>query len=145
MTTKPARTLTALTDAELADELAAAKERIAELEDTLHEWRMIEDELKAEGERRALEAWWQSHPGMRLEVGDKLLSGDYFNSDLLGRRPDVLVVSAIHTFCAVILVTAYQDKKLHPMNQQPYWSGYLSLETARNMRTAFLDRERAGG
>lgn len=92
--------------------------------------------MQAELDRRALEAFWEAHPGLRLEVGDRLLftpdSNRYFEANEfleysippIGRETTVGFMSLFNGHLGIDLE----------------WVSYrVPLELVRGMRQAYLE------
>lgn len=95
-------------------------------------------EFQAELDRRQLEAFWAAHPGLRLEVGDKLIN----NVISVPSEFKTLMVHSILIHDEACIIYSYFDNWIQVgFNMQPYWSGSVPLDVVRTMRQAYLQQE----
>lgn len=124
------RNLTDLSESELAAERQRYEGYVFDLETELHEARKIVGELKAEQDRRAIEAWWLEHPGLRIEVGDTIVFTEIYGGFQPGTMTGIqrVLISDEGNWIAYVEGWSWGEVQ-------------LSYEDACNFRQAWLDRE----
>ena len=96
---------------------------------------------KAELGRRALDAFWEAHPGLRLEVGDRLaITEEFQTSEMLrmnGRwYPDKAFVYQLDWRNGDVLITIADEPSGSALTVGNYRIGIVS-----RMRQAYLDSQ----
>lgn len=130
------------------DQLKAKRNNVHRLrlaaEQEAERYELIEDEIWTEMKRRKLEAFWQKHPGLRLEVGDKLS----VTPSLIAEKDRCCRQGHTYPLGEVYEVTGvYPHDDPYTVRIEEFCRGISStsvtLDIAREMRQAFLDREAA--
>lgn len=125
------------------DLLKTIQSRIAQAEyheTQAREWRESVVILQAELARRQLEALWVQYPGLRLEVGDKLLvTEELFDyRERQGGWPKRGGDIQVNTECKICSFVTYKDELYVDIVLDGYVTGVIPFPIARRMRQAWL-------
>lgn len=127
------------TDEDVKAAFRQAHSKRMELETEMLEWQEREKECQQELDRRQLEQFWQAHPGLRLEVGDKLL---VTQSAVDAERT---IKTSVHILelgdIAQVIDFDYEDNRVGIKCRE--WFRRISLHITRHMRAAYLQQEGA--
>lgn len=106
-------------------------------------------DLEADLERRKLDRYWEAHPGLRLEVGDKLLvtqhSVEWFEEGMQQVTYPVGWVLVVDNFelLNLSMETPWAAEKIGILPFERDAQGDIfSIPLVRQMRQAYLDKEK---
>lgn len=128
---------------QLTNAIADITERIESDKRSIQQNTKRRNDLQAELDRRALEAYWKDHPELlRLEVGDKIMMTQSKHKDLpYSVRGGIYAVGEVYDIINVRLKDGILTFVFSMADQGGYTDAYkqkATLKQAQDMRRAYL-------